>query len=603
MAATSRRAIAGVRRATDGFSPLSPTLHPVRRRAGRRLEAMWAVGASVQAPKVERRPMLSILTPVHDGAASDLDDLLRSFRAQTPGLAELVICDDGSTRPETRAWLDARAGEPDVAILRRESNGGIAAATNDALAAARAPWIGFLDQDDMLAPHALANVLRALADRPTTRFLYTDEAVVDSRRRPVSIFLKPAFDPVLLSGVNYVNHLAVYERDRIVALGGVSTGLDGSQDYDLVLRYCRGLESEEIAHLPYPAYIWRRRPGSFSDARLDEATANARSALSRRFTREDRKATVEPVAGADHLHRVRFPRREQDWPHVTAIIPNRDSPDLISETLDGLLARTRYPKLDVLVVDNGSEHHETLALYHRLAKADPRFSHEIRPEPFNFSAMVNRALARATGDHVLLLNNDIEVLEPDWLREMVECMSFDGVGVVGARLLFPNGRLQHAGVVVGLGGLAGHWYYKAPSRETGRMSRLLVRNGMTAVTGACMLISRECLDRVGDFDQQRFRVAYNDIDFCIRARRAGFGVVWTPFATLRHHESASRGSDKLLRNRARFRKEQDALRETHATDAFEDPCFSPWWSRFRSRPRIKLRETPPPARRFMGGGS
>ncbi len=593
-------------RSSGGWTLRRPRA-PQRLLLHRNVERIWALGATVAPPSARpfahEGPLLSFLTPVHDAAPEHLDDLRRSFRAQHAGLAELILSDDGSTRESTAAWLDGQdaRGEPDVRILRHPRNRGIAVATNAALEAARGRWVAMVDHDDMIAPHAAAVALDALARAPRARFLYTDEVIVDEALRPTSIFLKPAFDPVLLSGVNYVNHLSVYERERLVALGGLAEGFEGAQDYELVLRYCRGLAPEEIAHLPYPAYIWRQSPTSFSHSRLDRATDSARRALSLHYGGPDRMARAGPAELISDLHRVAFAAPAGGPPRVSVIIPNRDSPELMEITLRGLLERTDYPALEVIVVDNGSTDPRTLALYDRAARAPTNFRVDIESAPFNFSAMVNRGVALARGQHVLLLNNDVEVLHPDWLREMTDCLAYSGVGIVGAKLLYPDRRIQHAGVILGLGGLAGHWFYKARETTTGPMGRLALRNGVTVVTGACMLISRECLDAVGPFDEARFQVAYNDVDYCARAREKGFGVVWTPFATLIHHESASRGSDKDARNAERFAREKAALRDRHATDRFEDPCHSPWWSRFQSRPRFRTRADLPGPRSFMGG--
>ncbi|MEM9493074.1 MAG: glycosyltransferase family 2 protein, partial [Myxococcota bacterium] len=409
-------------------------------------------------------------------------------------------------------------------------------------------------------------------------------------------FWKPAFDPVLLSGVNYVNHLSVYRRDRLAALGGLREGFDGSQDYELVLRYTRGLTAEQILHLPYPAYRWRQRAESVSHSTRSVATDRARAAL------EEHYATlVGPTAATEahlsDLHHLTFPNAAQ--PLVSIIIPNRDRFELISTLLDDLDQKTGYPQVEVIVVDNGSKDPRVHALYERMGHR-LRLIADIREAPFNFASMVNRGVALSRGDAVLLLNNDISVIEPNWLDEMVACLSYPGTGIVGARLLYPNDTVQHAGVVLGLGGLAGHWYYKAGREDWGEMGRLAVRNGLSAVTGACMLVTRDCWDRLGGMDAERFAVAYNDVDFCARAREAGYGVVWTPAATLYHHESASRGSDLVGEKARRFQREKAALVERHGTDRLLDPCLSPWYSRYQSRPRVVVTESLPAARSFYG---
>ncbi len=578
--------------------PITPRAFLDRREAAR-IERIWALADGLSVPVGhDKDPHISFVVPVYNTAPQFLADLLDSFQGQAPG-AELILSDDGSDRLDTMSWLERNDTLPDVTVLRNGVNRGIAAATNTGIRAATGDWIGLLDHDDLLAPNAVAMVRKALIDSPLTEFLYTDEAIAGPALEARGLFLKPAFDPVLLSGVNYVNHLSIYRRDRLMACGLLNEGFEGSQDYELLLRYCRGLAPEQITHLPYPAYVWRQHEGSVSHSRLDEATAQARRALEMHFSHSGQSAVARSAPLLPNLHKVEFPRPDAAWPMVSIIIPNRNSPRLIETVLDGVLAHTDYPSLDVIVVDNGTTDHETLGIYKKY-EADQRVRVDIREAPFNFSAMINRGVELARSDHFLLLNNDIEIEDPGWLKEMVGCLAHAGTGIVGAKLLYPDRTIQHAGVILGLGNLAGHWFYKQPERTTGPMGRLAVRNSMTIVTAAAMLITSACWRAAGRFDEERFQVAYNDVDFCARARAKGFGVIWTPHAQLIHHESASRGSDKTARNLKRFRAEQAALRTAHDTETFEDPAHNPWLSRFQSRPKLRMRTALPGPRHFMG---
>ncbi len=538
-------------------------------------------------------PLISFVSPLYNTPGGYLDDLYGSFRQQVPGYAELVLSDDGSASAETQKWLARHENEPGLIVVRNAVNRGIAAASNAGVAAARGRWIGFIDHDDALAPHAVAVILRALEQNPGARFFYTDELIADKQMRGLDFFDKPAFDDVLLSGVNYINHLSLYSRNLLGSVGVFREGFDGSQDYDLLLRALARLSRDEVRHIPYPAYIWRRDGRSFSVKFIEKATANARRALAEAYARDGAPAEVEPAVLPD-LHRVRLDlpagaRR----PKVSVVMPNRDAFRLFSQAAEGLFEQTRYPDFELIVVDNGSTDPDTLALYERL-REKPNFILDMTPAPFNFSRQVNRGVALAKGEAILLLNNDIEVTAPDWLDEMVGCLAYPRVGVVGARLLYPSGDLQHAGVVVGLAGLAGHWFAHRPADYPGPMGRLAVRSTMSAVTGACMLISRACLEAAGPFDEENFAVAYNDVDFCLRANAAGFRTVYTPFATLFHHELASRGRDDRGPNRARFLRDQAALIERHDTGEFLDPVLSPWRDRNSSEPqRIALDKLPP----------
>ena len=590
---SKRRSIAGRLIGRPAQALLSALAAPRHRIDARRLFNHITGLAPVDhgAPSIDP-PFIALIVPVYNTPPDYLDAMLASVRRQARGLWELILSDDGSSEPATLRWLAARSGDADLTILRHPRNAGIAHASNAAIRASRARWIAFLDHDDALAPGALEQVRIALAANPDCRFLYTDEVVADRRLRPVDLFFKPEFDPVLLSGVNYLNHLSVYLRERVLEFGGLREGFEGSQDYDLALRYVEGLDQRQIVHLAYPAYIWRRDGRSYSVRRFAEATENARKALA--DAHGVGMSAIETTEGG--LHRVTRRGQRRPWPKVSVVIPSRDAFPLIDRTLAGLREHTDYPDLEIIVIDNGSTDPRVLDLYERCRAGGPPFQARIEPEPFNFSRAVNKGVACAEGEFALLLNNDVEILHADWLKEMVECFDYPDVGVVGAKLLYPDGTLQHAGVIVGFGGLAGHWYLNLPAAYPGPMGRLRVRQSLSAVTGACFLVSKACLEVVGAFDEDLFAIAYNDVDFCLRAREAGFRIVWTPFATLKHHESATRGSDEEGANRLRFRVEQDNLRRRHRTDVYQDFAISPWYTRDRSDPRWRWLEALPVAR-------
>lgn len=544
--------------------------------------------------------MISLVAPVYNTRPAYLDDLLASFRTQnipdrTEGLFELVLSDDDSTSPATRGWLDRHAGEPLLRIVRNPVNAGIAGATNSGIDAATGEWVALIDHDDAIAPHALEQIAIALLDNPEMQFLYTDEVITDGKLDPEGYFLKPAWDEVLLSGVNYINHFSVYRRSRLNAIGKLRLGFDGSQDYDLLLRYTRDLSRDQILHLPYPAYLWRRDGASYSAQFMDKATTRARKALQERFGQPERPLAVLPAMDTN-LHRLDLAGVRETWPKVSVVIPSRNARALITQVMIGLLEKTDYPEMEIIVVDNGTDDPEVLALYEAWRQGPCPFRAEIRTEPFNFSRAVNRGCALSTGEVILLLNNDIEIQEPGWLKEMVSCLDYPDTGIVGAKLLYPDRTIQHVGVIAGLGGLAGHWFIGEKREFPGPMGRLYVRQSLSVVTGACYLISRPCWEAVAPFDEEKFAIAYNDVDFCLRAVAKGFRVVWTPFAELIHHESASRGSDETPQNIERFRREQDNLRERHRTDVLVDRAFNPWWTRGYSRPDFQAIEALPPPR-------
>lgn len=547
-------------------------------------------------PSGEDAPWLSVVVPTYNTQPRYLDDLLGSFRRQGISGVELIFSDDASTQAATLKWLRAAEERHGVRVLFNAVNGGIARATNAGLALARGRWVTLLDHDDLIAPFALKMIHRALSHAPEAAFLYTDEVVVNKRLRPRGLLAKPAYDPVLLSGLNYINHFSVYRRDRLEEIGRLREGFEGSQDYDLLLRYLDGIAEERVLHLPYPAYWWRRDGQSFSARHLGTATASARRALGERYGRKGEAAAVAPAL-TPSLHRPSLARSHA--PRVSVIVPSKDALDHIATCMDGLLNKTDYPDIEILIVDNGSQDPAVLDLYARLEAANANVRIDIALARFNFARAVNKGFALATGEHFLLLNNDVSMIEPGWLAEMVECLEYDRAGIVGAKLLYPDSRIQHAGVVAGFGGLAGHWFLGKPSSYGGPMNRLHVRGSMTCVTAAAMLVSSDCREAVGDMDEDNFAVAYNDVDYCLRAYRAGFRCVWTPFAALYHHESATRGSEKPLANRIRFEREKQNLRQIHATEHFLDPAASPHYGRDRSTPELVLPAGLPAPRRWL----
>ncbi len=535
---------------------------------------------------------LSLVAPVYNASAKHLDTLLKSVISQKNHVIELVLSDDCSTLAETIGWLEHHEKNHQVVILRAGKNNGIAAATNAGIAVASGDWIGLIDHDDALSPYAVSAVARALKENPEAQFLYTDEVITDEKMKPLAYFLKPAFDPVLLSGMNYINHLSLYRKDRLLKLGGLRNGFQGSQDHDLLLRYTKGLQPTEIIHLPYPAYLWRRSETSFSSTNMNEAIGNARKALKEHYSCLDSNLEVTDAIHKD-LHRVRFDLVKKAWPLVSIIIPNKDGMELISQVLKGVYESTDYPNKEVIIIDNGSTDQKVINLYENYKKKYPNFQAYVSVEAFNFSKAVNYGIDLAKGDPILLLNNDIEILEPNWLKEMVSCLDYENVGIVGAKLLYPNRNIQHAGVIAGLGGYAGHWYVNLKEDTPGQMGRLWVRQSFSVVTGACFLLTRDCFNKVGSFDEKVFPVAYNDVDYCLRATDMGINIVWTPFSCLIHHESATRGDDESAANIARFDRDKLNLLLRHKTDVIQDKAFNPWYSRSHSEPfPVKLKALP-----------
>ncbi|GJD34385.1 glycosyltransferase family 2 protein [Methylobacterium aerolatum] len=562
-------------RRRDGGYPAWARAH--RRDAAERA-AIQALVASWPDPAV-----VSVLMPVHNPAPKVLRAAIASLRAQLYPHWELCAVDDASTDPAVTALLAREAAaDPRIRVVRRPENGHIARATNDALAQAKGPWCVFLDHDDVLAEDALFEVARAAREDPGLVLIYSDEDKIDGRGRRFEPHFKADFDRELLYAQNYINHLTAVRTDALRHLGGLRPGFEGSQDHDLLLRLTAGLDPARIRHIPRILYHWRAAGGSgtFSDRALAQAEAARLRALAEVVAGSGARAERGPEGFNRLVHPLPAPP-----PPVSVIIPTRDRADLLAVTLDGLLARTDYPAIEVVVVDNDSREPATAALFASLA-GDGRVRVLPVPGPFNFSDLSNRGAAAATGPVLLFLNNDIEVIGPDWLTELVRQAVRPEIGAVGAKLLYPDRTIQHGGIVLGIDGVAGHSHLGVPDSEPGYFARMRIAHEVSAVTGACLAMRAEVFAQVGGFDAQALKVAFNDVDLCLKVRAAGYRIVWTPFASLIHHESKSRGPEDTPEKKARFEGETRVMLGRWGGELRADPYYNPNLSRLSAHYRV-----------------
>ena len=542
-------------------------------------DALVRIGRDIGA--LQNPPLLSILMPVYNPEPGELREAIESVLAQSYPHWELCIVDDASSASGVaRVLREHAARDPRVRVHRRERNGHIAAASNDALAMAKGRFIGLLDQDDRLAPHALYHVAMAIDEQPDVGLIYSDEDKIDVNGRRYGHYFKPDFNPDLLRSHNMISHFGVYRRELVVELGGFREGFDGAQDYDLALRVVDRLERHQIRHLPRILYHWRA--GAHSTAADPEAKPYALRAAIRAMEDHLRRNHLDARVAESDLFpgtlRVRYALPAEP-PLVSIIIPTRNARRLVEQCIGSIRQQTRYPNYEILLVDNGSDDPAALAAFERLAAEGVRVLPY--PHPFNYSAINNFAAGKARGELLAFVNNDIEVIAPDWLDEMVALALRPGTGAVGARLWYPDDRLQHGGVVLGLGGVAGHAMKYLPKGDPGYCARALLRQNYSAVTAACLVVRRVLFEEVDGFDETHLAVAFNDVDLCLRLREVGYDNVWTPWAELYHHESLSRGAEDTPEKQRRFAKECEWMRQRWGELLDRDPAYNPNLTRAR----------------------
>ncbi|MGH8075356.1 MAG: glycosyltransferase family 2 protein [Lysobacter sp.] len=519
------------------------------------------------------KPLVSILLPVYQPPDRWLRRCLDSVLAQVYPHWQLCIADDASPSPRVRNTLQEYAARDSRIHLRlRESNGHISKATNSALEMAEGEFVALLDNDDELPPHALLEIVKAINANPQWQMIYSDEDKVDADGRRFQPYFKPDWNHELLLAQNCVSHLGVYRTDLVREVGGFRVGFEGSQDWDLALRCAERLRSDEIGHVPKVLYHWRAIAGSTAagvDQKSYVVDAGVR-AVSEHLQRMGRGATVEPNRYG-HLN-VRYDLPPSP-PRVSLIIPTRDKVDLLRVCINSILETTDYPDYEIIVVDNQSQERPTLD-YFRELESEPRVTVLRYDQPFNYSAINNYAVIRASGSVIGLVNNDIEAIHPEWLSVMVAQAVRPEIGAVGAMLYYPDDTIQHAGVVVGFHGVAGHVYTGLPAGATGQCGRAILAQEMSAVTAACLLVRKAVFTEVDGLDEE-LSVAFNDIDFCLRLREAGYRNVWTPYASLYHHESASRGYEDTPEKKARFKSEVDLMTLRWGQMLDQDPNYNP----------------------------
>ncbi len=481
------------------------------------------------------RPLISITTPVYNTDEVWLRKAIESVRAQIYPRWELCLVNDASTSPHVRSILDEYAAHDGrIKVKHLRQNEGAAGAGNHALGISTGEFVGRLDSHDELSPDALFEVVKRLNESPDLDLLYSDQDKLELDGRRVEPFFKPDWSPDLLLSCNYIQHFGVFRRSLLAEIGGFRPEFVWSADSDLLLRFTE--RTGKIAHIPKILYHWRKIPGSLaaSPSAKPHVSETGRRALLDALRRRRYDGWVEN-SSAPGLRTVRY--RLSGTPLVSIIIPTRDQWQLLQQCVRSVEERTSYPRYEIIVLDNDSAEPRTLKYLEAIAR---RWRVYRYPGPFNFSAINNFGATHARGEYLLFLNDDTQVVRSEWLTAMLEHAQRPEVGAVGAKLLYPDGRVQHAGVVLGIGGVAGHAFRYVPDEALRHLGFADCVRNCSAVTAACMMVPRRAFAEVDGFDE-RFRMAFNDVDFCLRLRERGYLIVYTPLAVLYHHESATRG--------------------------------------------------------------
>jgi len=518
------------------------------------------------------RPLISVLMPVYNPPAEFLQRAIASVEKQLYPDWELCIADDASTLPHVRVILEKAIREDSrIRVTYRNRNGHISAASNTALGMAQGEFVALLDHDDELSEHALYHVALALNNDPELDLLYSDEDKIDVKGRRFGHYFKPDWNPDLFHAQNLICHLGVYRRECAVEIGGFREGFEGAQDWDFALRFSESLQSKKIRHLPHVLYHWRAIAGSTAitvDAK-QYAVVAGKKVLQEAWRRRGVQADVVHV-DTGHFF-VRLPQLDPP-PKVSVVICTRDRIDLLRQCVEGVVEKTDYPDFEILIVDNGSRE---LATLEYLASLQSSGQARILPMSgaFNFAVLNNAAVCQSSGKVICLLNNDVLPIKADWLQAMVAHTLRCGIGAVGAKLLYPDDTIQHGGVLLD-GVAAGHLHRGWPRTANGYGNRARLPQNVSAVTAACLVVRKEVWDDVGGMDE-RFAVAFNDVDFCLRVQQRGYRNLWLPQAELYHFESASRGQEDTPEKLERFRSEVASLQERWGMLLQNDPNWNP----------------------------
>ncbi|MCR5577149.1 MAG: glycosyltransferase family 2 protein [Oscillospiraceae bacterium] len=531
-----------------------------------------------RAARFPREISFSIAAPLYNTPEHFLRAMIESVLAQTYAGWELCMADgsDAEHAYVERVCREYAGKDSRVRYRKLEKNFGISGNSNACLEMAAGDYISLLDHDDLLHPAALYEVMRAICEKDAD-FVYTDESTFHKTPRDAYLpHFKPAFAPDNLRANNYICHFTVFRRALLDEVGLFDPACDGSQDHDLVLRLTE--KARRVAHIPEILYYWRAHAGSVAQETgvKPYVIAAGVRAVEKQLERLGLQGEVSPVKPGLTIYRTRYAIK--GTPKVSVLIPNCEHLEDLRTCIDSVLQKTTWPNYEIVIVENNSSSPALFAYYEQLQQERSNVRVHTWKGEFNYSAINNFGAQFCSGEYLLLLNNDTEIITPDWIQEMLMFAQRPDVGAVGAKLYYPDGTIQHAGVILGIGGVAAHAFQHVERAHLGYMGRLLYAQDVSAVTAACMLLRREVWEKTNGLDEG-LAVAYNDVDLCMRIRQAGYLVIWTPFAELYHAESKSRGLEDTPEKQKRFNEEVQFIyrrweKELGAGDPYYHPNFS-----------------------------
>lgn len=522
----------------------------------------------------ERKPLFSIIVPLYKTPEKYLRKLIQSIQGQTYTNWELCLSDgSGENSPLDKLLAELQSQDSRIKVQKSAEALKISENTNAAIQIATGDYLVFVDHDDELTPDALYECADVVNKKPETEIVYSDEDKMSmDGGKYFQPHMKPDFNSDLLCSVNYICHLFVAKRTLVQRLGGLRAEYDGAQDYDLILRCVE--QTKYIQHIPKVLYHWRSHEGSTSEN--PESKMYAFDAGQRAVQAHYDRLGIPAVAEkGEYLGLYRTKYHWTDQPLISILIPNKDHTEDLERCIRSIESRSSYKNYEYIIIENNSEEKKTFDYYERLKEKNPRVNVVYWKEGFNYSAINNYGAQFAKGDYLLLLNNDTEIINAECLEELLGFCMREDVGAVGARLYYEDDTIQHAGVVIGFGGIAGHCFVQQPRDSSGYCHRIICAQNYSAVTAACMMVKRKAFDQVNGLDPG-LAVAFNDIDFCLRLQQAGYLIVYNPYAELYHYESKSRGIEDTPQKKERFNKEVDFFYNRWSKILEEgDPYYNP----------------------------